>query len=728
MTLSPPPFLRRLLFRRGHARLLSAYVDSLVVKRRSGRDRPLDPADEPESIEELIDLVQLLSTIDIAMPAGFGDRLAREIAAQAETADQAMPAPPAEPARTPAAAAVPPHVRLPLRAPVPPSAPTPATRGLLTRWTAWRPRPEGSRRWLVAATAVGLTIGLVVMDLRQPTLSAAELLRHSVDAARIEDRRPGIVTHRVMRLEQRDLQSGALIGRRKIDIWERPDERVKARRAYDERHRLVAGEWQRGHELRTVYVPGRAKDEISSPDELEAQQRRAPLDARAVWQLDVSAADFLALLPDPARARVTMTSTTYVVAYDSPEVTTGLVRASLTLRKDGLWPVRQTLVVYEGGALSEFRFEEAALERMPGKAVSARVFEPDAGLWAAKTPPLPAPAIPRVRVAPAPVVAVVPSVPEGRLLLDAWFRVHRLDACLDERTTIDVHAGTVAVHAAVTDENRRMLLLRAFDSFTPTGHLALDVEAPPDSADAPGSASVTGTEAPEVHARFAAWQAVREHYRSRVGFLPEQEIGPQLDAATREFARWVVERSARRVQEARALNRHLAPWTPERLAALDLDARAAWISMVRQHARAFRQETELLRVQLQSVFLPVAPGDVMLPSASTPSGSAGASDAPQEQQGSENAGEDERGGVFGLVAGGSESGGSGPAEDARLVRVCHQLLLMAEREDQVMAAAFLSASAAVPPFGEADVRALVTGLARAERLAAGFDAPQWLDR
>lgn len=719
MTLSPPPFLRRLLFRRGHARLLSAYVDSLVVKRRSGRDRPLDPADEPESIEELIDLVQILSTIDIAMPAGFGDRLAREITAQAEVADEAVhslsPAPAPAVASASAGAAGAAHV-----------APPPA-RGLRTRWTAWRPRPDGSRRWLVAATAVGLTIGLVVMDLRQPTLSAAELLRHSVDAARIEERRPGIVTHRVMRLEQRDLQSGALIGRRKIDIWERPDERVKARRAYDERHRLVAGEWQRGHELRTVYVPGRAKDEISSPDELEAQLRRAPLDARAVWQLDVSAADFLALLPDPARARVTMTSTTYVVAYESHEVTSGLVRASLTLRKDGLWPVRQTLVVSEGGALSEFRFEEAALERMPGKAVSARVFEPDAGLWAAKAPPLPAPAIPRVRVAPSPVVAVVPSVPEGRLLLDAWFRVHRLDACLDERTTIDVHAGTVAVHAAVTDENRRMLLLRAFDSFAPTGHLALDVEAPPDASVAPAIASVPLTEAPEAHARFAAWQAVREHYRSRVGFLPEQEIGPQLDAATREFARWVVERSARRVQEARALNRHLAPWTPERLAALDLDARAAWISMVRQHARAYRQETELLRVQLQSVFLPVAPGDVMLPSASTPSGSAGASDVLQEQQG-ENAGEGEGGGVFGMVAGGSESGGSGPAEDARLVRVCQQLLLMAEREDQVMAAAFLSAPAAVTPFGEADVRALVTGLARAERLAAGFDAPQWLDR
>lgn len=716
MTLSPPPFLRRLLFRRGHARLLSAYVDSLVVKRRSGRDRPLDPADEPESIEELIDLVQILSTIDIAMPAGFGDRLAREIATQAEAADEAALPQPA--VATPAAAIVP-RLRVPLRA----SAPLPAARSLRTRWTAWRPRPDGSRRWLVAATAVGLTIGLVVMDLRQPTLSAAELLRHSADAARIEERRPGIVTHRVMRLEQRDLQSGALIGRRKIDIWERPDERVKARRAYDERHRLVAGEWQRGHELRTVYVPGRAKDEISSPDELEAQLRRAPLDARAVWQLDVSAADFLALLPDPARARVTATSTTYVVAYDSPEVTTGLVRASLTLRKDGLWPVRQTLVVYEGGALSEFRFEEAALERMPGKAVSARVFEPDAGLWAAKAPPLPAPVIPRVRVAPpAPVVAVVPSVPEGRLLLDAWFRVHRLDACLDERTTIDVHAGTVAVHAAVTDENRRMLLLRAFDSFTPTGHLALDVEAPPDSSPDPPLASVPLADAPEAHARFAAWQAVREHYRSRVGFLPEQEIGPQLDAATREFARWVVERSARRVQEARALNRHLAPWTPERLAALDLDARAAWISMVRQHARAYRQETELLRVQLQSVFLPVAPGDVMLPSASIPSESVGASDVLHEQQGADE-GKDEGGGVFGMVV-----GESGEAEDVRLVRVCRQLLLMAEREDQVMAAAFLSASAAVPPFGEADVRALVTGLARAERLAAGFDAPQWLDR
>jgi hypothetical protein len=656
--------------RRGQARVLSDYADALVVKRRTGRDRPAGRADEAGQIEELIELVQTLGTIDIAVPAGLADRLAEQFAAQARAAEQ------------PGMVATRAHA-LQLDARVAPRKAR-SVRSL---------RSLFELRWLAASTAVFLTVALIVLDLRQSPLSAAELLRHSADVARVEESRPGVVVHRVMRLEQRDPASGSVIGRRDIEIWERADRGVKARRAYDERHRLVAGEWKRGGALRTVYAPASGARDVATPsaEELEAQTERAALDARSVWQLDVSAADFLALLPDPRRARVTTTPTMYIVAYEAPVDALGLVRASITLRRDGLWPVRQTLVVNESGALSEFRFEEATLERLPEKRVSATVFEPDPGLWDEKVEPPPAPKA-RVTPPPPPVPApIAPPVDVGRLLLNAWFRVHRLDACLDDRTEIEFRDGHVAVHAMVTDEERRALLVRAFDSFAPLDRLELEV----DSAGAATPEAEAGTVR-----RGAAWAPVREHFRRRVGFLPEQEVGPQLDVATDQFTAWVVERSTRRVQEARALGRHLAPWSAERLATLDLDARAAWIAMLRQHARTFRQETELLRVQLQTVFVPIgAPA-------------AGSGEAPDD-------------------AAPVEAG----VTDAQLVQLSERLVQLALQEDAIITAAFLpqapqasGATGAPQPLHTADIEALVQGLAQAERLASRFDAPQWLDR
>jgi hypothetical protein len=664
--------------RRGQARVLSDYADALVVKRRTGRDRPAGRADEAGQIEELIELVQVLGTVDIAVPPGLADRLAEQFAAEAQVE-----------ARTPA---------LQLDARVPPR----KARSL---------RSLVELRFLAASTAVFLTAALIVFDLRQSPLSAAELLRHSADVARVAESRPGVVVHRVMRLEQRDPSSGKVIDRRDIEIWERADRGVKARRAYDERHRLVAGEWKRGGALRAVYASAADghNTATSSAEELEAQTERAALDARSVWQLDVSAADFLALLPDPGRARVTTTPTMYIVAYEAPVEASGLVRASITLRKDGLWPVRQTLVVNESGALSEFRFEEATLERLPEKRVSAKVFEPDPGLWDAKVEPPPAP---KARVTPPPVPAppVVVPVDTGRLLLNAWFRVHRLDACLDDRTVIALQDGHVAVHAMVADEERRALLVRAFDSFAPLDRLQLEVEAP--AAAAPGNEPGTaasgagegGTDRGSAGAgtvrRGAAWAPVREHFRRRVGFLPEQEVGPQLDVATDQFTAWVIERSTRRMQEARALGRHLAPWSAERLASLDLDARAAWIAMLRQHARAFRQETELLRVQLQTVFVPIG--------------------AP--------AAEGEGGGMPDDAGAASVEAG---VTDAQLVHLSDRLIQLAEQEDAIITAAFLpqpATATAAAPLRTADIEALVQGLAQAERLASRFDAPQWLDR
>lgn len=80
-----------------------------------------------------------------------------------------------------------------------------------------------------------------------------------------------------------------------------------------------------------------------------------------------------------------------------------------------------------------------------------------------------------------------------------------------------------------------------------------------------------------------------------------------LDAAARDFTHWVLDRADASRRQARALRALAARWSPESLAARELDVVATWQQMVRDHARQLEQETEILRLQIEPLYQTVVP-------------------------------------------------------------------------------------------------------------------------
>lgn len=701
--------MMRWLFRRGQAQMLSAYIDGLIVTRRIGRDRPgrgeRDRGGDEDSLDGLVELAQILSTVEFRVPADVRDGLDAQLAIERDAlaatesrfARHGSQASAAGVSRDALAATESRLLERRVHAPAADSARPDASAALEPAGsrgrgvTSDRSRRRTPVRALLGAVGVAAVLTAAVFDWRLTRVSASELLRESSTVLRSTAHQKDVVAHRIVRLEQRDLtRGGRLVGRQRVETWEDGDRGVLARRAFDDTQRLIAGRWRdRDGDDRTVYA---RESRLALDLRRDAPPPGVPFDGLlTAWQTDLSADAFLAMLPRSGKARVVTSGDHYVVAYvaDAPQ-SAALRAATLTLRRDTLWPVRQTVVVAHGGAVDEFRFEEASFEQVPESRVAAQVFSLDASLLE-PTPAEPAPLAHAPVAAPAPVAPPL-GIPRETLVFDAWNRLHRFDACLDEQTGVAIDARSqVAVHAFVLDEGRGELLRRTFESYVAPEALTLDVEVRAPASSRPSSAGAADA-AGDSGARTAppALAAVREHFRGRVGFEPESVIGPQLDEATRQFAAWTLERSARRLQETGALARHLAQWSPEAARVLDLDARAAWVSMLRQHAKAFAQETEMLRLQLSAVFVPIPAGDTDAPEPSSP-------------------------------------------HPADVIARLHALA--AEQDRQIrhaFAPASVSAGAAAaqdsPRFGEAQAAQLVRGLAQSERLARGFDDPQLLDR
>ncbi len=74
----------------------------------------------------------------------------------------------------------------------------------------------------------------------------------------------------------------------------------------------------------------------------------------------------------------------------------------------------------------------------------------------------------------------------------------------------------------------------------------------------------------------------------------------------RQFAAQMVSRSQRAMRHLYALKRLSNHLSAEELSSLSAEARAKWLSLVRSHARSYRQEATGLRQELRTVFFPSA--------------------------------------------------------------------------------------------------------------------------
>src|SRR5262249_47743706 len=307
---------------------------------------------------------------------------------------------------------------------------------------------------VTALLTVALIAAIVLMRTHMSAITAAELLRRSAVAEAAMASRTEVTLHRQLTLEERRAPGGELLTRRRVEIWQSAARKVKARRVYDEKDQLIAGEGTRDDGSRTLYRRG-ARPQDLTPSASGVAPAQLLLDASEVWRLELAAQDFTALVG--SAAIVEENGEAYLINYANESINGangyGLLKATLMLAKPDLRAVAQTLLVARGGEVRQYRFSESSFAQVQTQTVAPTVFQPDPPLLGAAEKRREgdgvAQAVPAQAVAPA------------ELEVEVTYLLNQIKANLGEQVTLTrTAAGALHVEALVETEQRKQEILR----------------------------------------------------------------------------------------------------------------------------------------------------------------------------------------------------------------------------------------------------------------------------
>ncbi|HEU4432211.1 MAG TPA: RNA polymerase sigma factor [Pyrinomonadaceae bacterium] len=450
---------------------------------------------------------------------------------------------------------------------------------------------------LIAALLVAA--GLVWLNRPAPVLTAAVLLDRAGVAEAAVEQLPDRVSHRVINLEERRSPEGAVVSRRRIEIWQNHATGDRAQRLYDESNELVAATWQKADGARVVYQHGSRVRSQTAP----AAPADLLLSLENVWQLDPSARIFSNLVAEPSAVRVDRRSTTYVLTYEKERAigASRLLKASLTLNQSDLRPIEQTLLVQRGGDLREYRSAETSFELVPSKAVDKAVFEVEpeliggarptgrTGDWAhrdltsSRVPPL--------------TSALTPAVASAELEVDVAYLLNQAKADRNEQVALTRNAGgSLRVEGIVETEQRKSELMRALAPVSQNPAVTIEIRTVEESLQRVSKPSALSIYQAEASASSVAVDRELREYFSR------STTNGDLDEAVRSFSSHTVKRAYDALFHAIALKQLINRFANVDMRTVAPDARAKWLAMVREQAAAFERESALLRRELQPIF------------------------------------------------------------------------------------------------------------------------------
>ena len=431
-----------------------------------------------------------------------------------------------------------------------------------------------------------------------PTLTATTLLESATATEQAKQRIPDKVRHRSIRLEERRSAEGAIVAQRRIEIWENRATGNRAQRLYDDSNRLIAAAWEKPDGSRVVYQHGskpQSQPKLAAPDNLL-------LNLEDVWQLDPSPETFRALIAEPAFADVEERSTTYIITYEKVRSVgaSRLLKATLTLTKSDLHPIEQTLLVQRGNESREYRFGEANDELLPAKATAFEI-EPElvggarepgrTGDWALRD-------LTTSRVPPTPSTSTPPAA-SAELEVDVAYLLNQAKADLNEQVALTRSAGgSLRVEGVVDTQQRKEEFLRALAPVSNNPAVIIEIRTVAEATRrSVAIGTVTAQEAEETNDTVAADDELRAY------FSRKNPRGP-TDENIRSYCSQVVNSSYRALFHAIELKRLINRFANVDMRAITPDARAKWLSMLRQHSSAFARENALLRQQIQPIFFP----------------------------------------------------------------------------------------------------------------------------
>ena len=440
-------------------------------------------------------------------------------------------------------------------------------------------------------------------------LNATVLLERAALAEQATQKTPDHISHRFINLEERRSAEGAIVARRRIELWLRHANGNSARRLYDDGNQLIAGTWQKSDGSRNVFHHGskpRSEASLAAPGDLL-------LNLEDIWQLDPSAQSFRSLIGESSVVEVEERSTTYVFTYEKPRSVgaSRLLKATLTLNKSDLHALEQTLLVQRGNELREYRFVEASFESLPVTAVAPSVFEIEPeltgglaepgrpGNWASRDL--------TDRVPSSPSASAPPSA-SAELEVDVAYLLNRAKADRNEQVTLTRSAGgSLRVEGIVDSAERKQEFLRTLAPVSNNPAVKIEIRTIAEAVQQPvAHSAVSVQETEETANTVAAEDELRAYF--------EKHATPgrtgSTDEAIRNYSSRVVKRAYDALFHAIELKRLVNRFANVDMQTVAPGAREKWLDMLHEHAAAFARETATLRQEIQPVFFPgaLAPG------------------------------------------------------------------------------------------------------------------------
>ena len=209
------------------------------------------------------------------------------------------------------------------------------------------------------------------------------MLQKAIAAEQTDATRFDQILHRTIDLEEKN-GKGDLITRRRIEVWQSAERGVTARRLYDEKGALIAGDWRRSDGVETLYSHG-ARPQIKPAPEARSREVAA-LTFDNAWQVLPSAKELNSLLGASGNVTVEERPAEYLISYSRADQTaSGLLKATLVMNRADLHATRQTLTLRQGTEVREYGMIEATFERLPNSTVKPTVFEPEPELLSSGT-------------------------------------------------------------------------------------------------------------------------------------------------------------------------------------------------------------------------------------------------------------------------------------------------------------------------------------------------------
>jgi DNA-directed RNA polymerase specialized sigma24 family protein len=461
--------------------------------------------------------------------------------------------------------------------------------------------------WLrpgVVTAIVVLILTVAVLSLyrrmQPPALTAANLLEQSTQAEETIASRPDTVLHRSLQLEERS-SSGDLLARSRVDVWQSTERGVVARRLYNEKNALVAGDWRRNDGVQTLYQHGVRPQLQLAP---EKRELAGTISFEGVWQQSVSAQDFASLIGDSDRALVEEGPDAYVIRYANEggqANAPGLIRAALVIRRNDLHAIEQTLTISDGKEQREYRLTETSFERRAASVVEPSVFEPEPELLSLAKPET-RNSKPETNAPTPGALSPTPVVATAELEVEVLRLIHQAKADMGEQVSVTRGSdGILRVEAILDTDQRKSEVLRELHPLINNPAVKVDVqtvsEALKRQSQRRQSAGQITIQPPESTANTVPVEDELRRYFAAKGFKDKQ-----IDDEVHRFSSRMLDQSREAMAHAWALKRLADRFSPEQLAALDREARNKWLSMIGEHAQALLQKTASLRLELQVVF------------------------------------------------------------------------------------------------------------------------------